>query len=306
MKKIVLLLIVCLTTLGTWGKAPQKQIKVLSWNVWHEGHQREYPGVGCQGTIGILKSSGADVIIMVETYGASQMVADSLGFHYSLISSNLSIYSRYPITEKYSFADQISTFNFGGVELDVDGQKVRVFATWLHYLPDMRLTPTDKSEQEILAWDNEGSRDEEVRAILNVLQPFIAQSDEIPLIMGGDFNAHSHLDWTRATRNMYNHGGAVVNWTVSNEMLQAGFIDSFRKANPNPAKNIGVTWLEQTGKQTEKRQDRIDFIYYQGDKLQLTDSQSHDTDLAKQLAFGGKEFFYASDHGFVLSTFTIK
>lgn len=93
---------------------------------------------------------------MVETYGAAPMVADSLGYSYNLISDNLCIYSRYPIIRKYAFADSISTFNFGGVMIDVNGKPVRVFDTWLHYLPDMRLAPTDKSEEEILAWEMEG------------------------------------------------------------------------------------------------------------------------------------------------------
>lgn len=95
------------------------------------------------------------MVLMIETYGAALMVADSLGYSYNLISDNLSIYSRYPIIRKYAFADSISTFNFGGVMIDVDGKPVRVFNTWLHYLPDMRLVPTDKSKEEILAWEME-------------------------------------------------------------------------------------------------------------------------------------------------------
>lgn len=126
------------------------------------------------------------MVLMIETYGAAPMVADSLGYSYNLISDNLSIYSRYPIIRKYAFADSISTFNFGGVMIDVDGKPVRVFNTWLHYLPDMRLAPTDKSKEEILAWEMEGTRDEEIHKILSVLQPLLAEADSIPIIMGGD------------------------------------------------------------------------------------------------------------------------
>ena len=115
----------------------------------------------------IVGLGDADVILMIETYGCSNQVADHLGYYHRLISDNLSIYSRYPIVKTYTFPDSISTFNFGGVELDMNGKRVRVFDTWLHYLPDERLTPTEKSEQEILAWDDEGTRDEEVRRILD-------------------------------------------------------------------------------------------------------------------------------------------
>lgn len=63
-------------------KDTPKKLKVLSWNVWHGGHSKTYPGKGCEGTVGILKKSGADVVLMVETYGAAPMVADSLGYQY--------------------------------------------------------------------------------------------------------------------------------------------------------------------------------------------------------------------------------
>lgn len=178
-----------------------------------------------------------------------------------------------PITKTYAFPDSISTFNFGGVEIEVDGRPVRLFDTWLHYLPDMRLVPTDKSEKEILAWDDAGTRDDEMCRILSVLRPVLSQSDSIPVIMGGDFNVHSHLDWTETTKDLYHHGGAVVRWTVSQAMQNAGFKDSFRELNPDPVKSIGTTWLyDNEDKPT--RQDRIDFIYYQGKTIRAVASET--------------------------------
>ncbi|MBC8617072.1 endonuclease/exonuclease/phosphatase family protein [Parabacteroides faecis] len=285
----------------------EQQLTVLSWNVWHAGHSKTYGQKACDGIIGILKKSQADVILMVETYGAAPMIADSLGYEHYLISSNLCIFSRYPIVKRYSYPDVIDTFNFGGVEIDMDGTPVRLFDTWIHYLPDMRLTLTDKSEEEILAWDDAGTRDDEIRKILGALKPMIAETDSIPIIMGGDFNSHSHLDWTEATKDMYNHGGAVVNWTVSKEMEAANFKDSFREINPDPVKNIGTTWLTDADSlETVNRQDRIDFIYYQGKTIQAVESQCYDNILGETFSFKGDDFFYASDHGFVLTTFNIK
>lgn len=297
-------LITSCNTSGVQNTKKEKELKVLSWNIWHGGHSEAYPGVGCEGTIGILKKSGADVILMLETYGAAPMVADSLGYNYELLSDNLCIYSRYPIKKTYTFPDSIATFNFGGVEIDVDGMPVRVFDTWLHYLPDMRLTPTDKTEAEILAWDDAGTRDEEVRKIVSLLTPFLQETDSIPVIIGGDFNSHSHLDWTEATKNMYKHGGAVVNWTVSKEMEKARFIDSFREINPDPTQNLGITWLNSGD--VPDREDRIDYIYYQGKTIQATESETFNQQLGEKLDFKGESFFYASDHGFVLTTFKIK
>ena len=288
------------------GTTP-KELTVLAWNVWHAGHSKAYGQKACDGIIGVLKESEADVVLMVETYGASPMVSDSLGYDHYLISDNLCIYSRYPIVARYSYPDSISTFNFGGVKIDVDGRPVRIFDTWIHYLPDERLAPTDKPEQEIIDWEKSGTRDEEIKTIINVLRPMISQTDSVPIIMGGDFNSHSHLDWTEATKDMYNHGGAVVAWPVSVEMERAGFIDSFREINPDPAVKIGTTWLTYAdSNETPDRFDRIDFIYYQGANIKAVDSECYDNLLGEQFTLNGKKFFYASDHGFVLTKFQLK
>ena len=305
---IITLVMFCegLFTSCSQPKQTEQQLTVLAWNIWHAGHSNAYGQKACDGIIGVLKKSQADVILMVEAYGSAPMVADSLGYNYHLISDNLCNYSRYPIVKKYAFRDQIGTFNFGGVEIDMEGTSVRLFDTWLHYLPDARLVPTDQKEEDILAWDDAGTRDEEIRKILSVLKPMMAETDSIPIIMGGDFNSHSHLDWTEATKDMYNHGGAVVGWTVSKEMEAANFKDSFREINPDPVKNIGTTWL--TGADslaTVNRQDRIDFIYYQGKTIRAIESQCYDNILGKTFSFKGDDFFYASDHGFVLTTFKI-
>lgn len=307
--KTLLLIFTAVATLSACNprvqqQEPVKELKVLSWNVWHGGHSEAYPGKSCEGTMGILKKSNADVILMIETYGCSDHVADHLGYYHRLLSSNLSVYSRYPILKTFTFPDSIATFNFGGVELDVNGKRVRVFDTWLNYLPDTRLVPTDKSEAEILAWDDEGTRDDEIKRILSVLQPMLAEVDSIPIIMGGDFNSHSHLDWTEATKDLYNHGGAVVNWTVSKVMYEAGFTDSFREIHPDPVKELGPTWY-WTG-DNKDRLDRIDFIYYKGNNLKAVNSESYNCDLPGYLDFYGEKFFYASDHGFVMTTFSLK
>ena len=288
---------------------PGKELKVLSWNIWHGGHFKRYQEKACEGTRGILKKSEADVILMIETYGCSDRIADHLGYYHRLLSSNLSIYSKYPIVKTFTFPDSIATFNFGGVELDVNGKRVRVFDTWLHYLPDARLVPTDKTEAEIVAWEDEGTRDDEIRRILSVLKPMMAESDSIPIIMGGDFNGHSHLDWTEATKDLYFHGGATANWTVSKVLEENGFKDSFREMHPNPEKDIkelGPTWY-WSGEENEikDRLDRIDYIYYHGDKLKAVKSESYNCDISGDLDFYGDKFFYASDHGFVLTTFAL-
>ena len=135
--------------------------------------------------------------------------------------------------------------------------------------------------------------------------PLMAESDSIPIIMGGDFNSHSHLDWTDVTKDMYNHGGATVRWTVSKEMGNAGFRDSFREMNPDPVSTPGATWFsDEQGQNT--RMDRIDFIYYKGSGLKPIRSEIHNAYLMDTLDFRGEKFLYPSDHGFVLTEFSLE
>lgn len=45
-----------------------------------------------------------------------------------------------------------------------------------------------------------------------------AEKDKVAgriVILGGDFNEPSHLDWTEATKDMRDHYGLVVPWDVS-------------------------------------------------------------------------------------------
>lgn len=297
-----LLTVVMLSCGGKTDSKDIKTIKVMAWNIWHGGHSEKYPQTGCNGVLDLIEATNPDVILMIETYGASNRVADRLGYFHRLLSSNLSIYSRYPITETITFPKSIDTFNFGGVEIDVDGQRVRVFDTWLHYLPDATEVPEGLKEADLIAWELSGSRNEELQSILQSISNYIAEADSIPLIVGGDFNSHSHLDWVEQTKDIYNHNGAVVNWPISMMMIDAGFKDSYREYNPNVVDNIGATWIYPL---EGNRADRIDYIYYKGSSLLVDNSIIYNGKLGENIVIDGDEYFYSSDHGFVLTTFTI-
>ena len=77
--------------------------------------------------------------------------------------------------------------------------------------------------------------------------------------------------------------------------------------NPDPVASPGATWLADADSlETECRMDRIDFIYYQGKTIQAIASECYDNSLGKTFTFKGEDFFYPSDHGFVLSKFELK
>jgi endonuclease/exonuclease/phosphatase family metal-dependent hydrolase len=99
-----------------------------------------------------------------------------------------------------------------------------------------------------------------------------------PILIMGDFNEPSSLDWNEDTQHTASHNGVVYSWETTRRLFQAGFIDSYREMYPNPLTHPGYTWpaaaspnnlssisqMMNTGwiKNADER-DRIDFIFYQ-------------------------------------------
>lgn len=89
-----------------------------------------------------------------------------------------------------------------------------------------------------------------------------------PLIVAGDFNSPSHLDWIDSARPL--HCGVAFKWPVSELMEKLGFRDSFRFQWNNTNLARGHTW--STIYIEPEPQDRIDFVYYMGRQLKVVDS----------------------------------
>ncbi len=267
------------------------QLRVLAWNIWHGGH-RYGQQVGLQRVIETIQASKADVIGLIETYGSGEIIADSLGYYFYLISSNLSIMSRFPILET---VQAFRPFNFGGAKLDMGGDQELLFLdTWLHYLPDYlkEVRAGKMSAEELVAGEGE-TRHSEIRQILTEMAPLLAEEKTRPVIMSGDFNSGSHLDWIPATKAV--HAGYAIEWPVSKAMTQAGFKDSYRELHINPLLDLGLTWTPRAATSSDKYglRDRIDYIYYLGDQLQPIESKVLDY----------HPIMFPSDHAGVLTVF---
>jgi len=264
-------------------------LKVQTWNIWHGGH-RYGQHVGVARVIDVLKRENADVIGLIETYGSGAIIADSLDYYFYLISTNLSIMSRYPIEECIHV---FKPFNSGGAVIHVSSeQKLVFFDIWLHWKPNICDLQEDKTVLEKLLEDEKKSRLMEINDILHHIQHHIANSESIPVVMAGDFNCGSHLDWTNEYKAL--HQGMVVEWPVSLAMQKAGFHDSFRQMNPDVFKTPGFTWSPYINQFNQSCiPDRIDFIYYQGNKLIPYRSETLDH----------YPLFWPSDHASVTTNF---
>lgn len=268
---------------------PVDEIKVLSWNIWHGAR---HPGIekGIQQAVDFIRHTDADVITMQETYGSGPIIADRLGYYFFLRSSNLSVLSRYPLEETH---DKYEAFRLGGATVRLSPmQRMHVFTLWIHYLPAWRRdTAAEGATAEKLIAGEWKTRASELRDILEDLAPFIEDADTTPLIVGGDFNSPSKLDWTPDTADW--HHGLVVNWPVSEQMLDAGFVDSYRRIHSDPRQHLPhPMWKDDARRVTY----RIDYLYSLGKSIQPTASQMMNT----------HDGTWPSDHPAVLTTFKLR
>ena len=271
------------------------ELKVLQFNVWLRG-----TGVGAGGQdiiADVIRDSGADVVTLSETgkdYGA-RLVKDlakrGYRFHSYAPDKDVGVVSRYPILET-------SEFNrFSKAVIDVNGTPVAVYSGHLAYewyvcyLPRGYGggTPAGNPTSEygwnkipsgpitdvplILDLNEKSGRPESIRQ-------FVADAKKERekgrlVVMAGDFNEPSHLDWNEATKSLYDHNGAVVPWASTTLLEQAGFLDAYRVQYPNPVTHPGFTWpsdnaLVPTSRLTwapeADERDRIDYVFFQPDE----------------------------------------
>jgi len=244
-------------------------IKLLAWNIWHGGRETGTTE-GVARVVDIIQQSGADIICMVETYGSGPIIADSLGYYFYLRSSNLSIMSRFPIGNTI---DMFRPFNYGGAEIHIsEDQIIRVHPLWIHYLPDMNNLKKDEIPNDsLLAWEWK-TRGTEIKEILELMKSELEQSDDIPVIMAGDYNSASHLDWTDDTRDL--HRGRSIVWPVSKQMTDAGLTDVYRMIHPDIRTHPGHTWSPVF---KSAWQDRIDYVYFKGTKISPVNAEVIET-----------------------------
>ena len=247
-------------------------LKVTSANIFHGGNERGKE-TGRNSLIELLKKENATIYILQETYASGEVIADALGYQLYLISSNLSIISKYQIGPTYRI---FKPFNSGGAAICLpDGSRVNVFAVWLTHLPEYKERfLSEKPAMKEYMEEERRSRGEQTIALLQELADYMEDTDTTPLIVGGDFNSGSHLDWIAATASR--HAGYIIPWPVSIAFADAGLTDSFRAIYPDPAAEPGNTWSPQQRKKRYIR-DRIDYIYYKGRTLQPVKSYTVST-----------------------------
>ena len=208
------------------------------------------------------------------------------------LKDNLVLLSRYPMVTKPSF----NTFNSNPARIMLPGgQPLLVNACWLRY--SYRPSYTDcfpNPGQNTDLWVAEDSI-LPMADVKNILfrdtYPVLAGED-MPVIIGGDFNSCSHLDWTGRAASLH-YGYGPVSFPTSSYMYEQGFIDSFREMNPDELARPEGTFAGIFG---HLPNNRIDFIYYKGACLRAVSSKIIQT--SPEI-----DDVWASDHSAVLTVF---
>lgn len=286
---------ICLTLAYHSASLAQKDVKIMTWNIWHGGLHGSKTDNFVQDTANtvnvrlVIEEHDPDILFMQETYCCGMDLAAEAGYPYNWqASSNLSIHSKYPIVDTLPI---FKSFNSQGVIIDVEGTKLMCFNIWLHYLPDYFKDIKTYSSDSLVRGE-EATRLKEITAILAAIDSLESIFPDIPIVIGGDFNSGSHLDWIESTKEY--HYGKVVEWPVSRLMMNQGFRDSFREVNPDPLKTMEGTWGFLSD---DIISDRIDYIYSKGKRIHPRESK-----IVMDDPPGG---FFNSDHRAILTLFSI-
>lgn len=267
-------------------------VKVFQWNIWHGGNHLGTEGQ--QRIKDLIKATHADVVMLQESYGIQPLLIDSLGFNYKTASldDNLSLYTRFPLEG----IDGDRPFYSNPAKITLPGGKrIMLVDCWLRYAyrpeytgsyPERGLDPSlwVKEDSTLAMADVKNIYDKDITPNLE---------PDMPVILTGDFNSCSHLDWTERTKDMH-FGYGPVAFPASRFMLENGFKDSFREKNPDELKSQGSTWAVILG-QTQAA--RIDFIYYKGD---LGVQSSKIVRTSPEI-----DYVWPSDHAAVLTVFKV-
>lgn len=291
---LVLLLWACF---GMKGVGKPATITVLQWNIWQEGTQVEG---GYNAIVDELVRLRPDFVTFseVRNYHGSNFIArltedlQKRGEkYYGFYSYDSGLLSRHPITDSLTvYPENGDHGSIYRLRAEVKGKKVAVYTAHLDYLNDAyydvrgydgstwQEIPIPSDAAEVLRRNALSQRDEAIDAFLK--QAAFDEADGYSIILGGDFNEPSHLDWTEATRDLYDHHGLVIEWPQTKSLERAGFGDAFRAVYPNPLTHPGFTFpadnplveinrLTWTPRADER--ERIDYIFFKGRNLKVTD-----------------------------------
>jgi endonuclease/exonuclease/phosphatase family metal-dependent hydrolase len=326
------------------------QLKVMTWNIWgKEGHKSATQPIEPKGwehnftygyeyegrltgqrerVVEIINKSGADIVALQESYGQIRFLTENTALKHHFggegRGDNIAILSRYPLVEKMTLG---SNFNYLGSEVALsEHRKFRMFSSWFASSgsdwPIFHEKVTDAAGVKM----DERQRLPSAKKLTEFIRGrgFMEAVDEVPVIVAGDHNAISHLDYTSATRGKdQNYKRGEIAAPVSLHFESEGFVDGYRAIYPSslthPCMSYSPVYLQNKQPLKEgmypldKWHVRIDYVYAQGKKLLPVEAQiieSFDSKVVEYPKFKANgalsqrgTYVFPSDHAAVMVTY---
>ena len=261
----------------------------MQFNIWQEGTM---VAGGFDGIIDEIVNNAPDVVTFSEVrnyYHTNCMgriveaLKDKGLVYYADSSVSTGILSRYEImTQSVVYPLTNDRGSILKATINVLGKFITIYSAhldWLDYacyLPRgydgrnwKKLAQPVVDVNEVLQANDRSLRDEETAILIKDAKSEMEKGHWV--LIGGDFNEPSHLDWTEKTAKMWDHQGLIIPWTCSPLLEKAGFKDAFRDRYPDPVRFPGFTFPANNANAPLSRltwaseadeRDRIDYIYY--------------------------------------------
>lgn len=337
--------ILAMVSLQSCEEKMEKELKFLTFNVWQEGTSVSN---GLQKIRDVILETNPDVVCFVEvrnyknqdwtTKMVNALAETGKQYYRGYAGGDVSFISKYPLDNGkliFSNSDKGTVVNFN---INVDGNVIVVSGAHLDYTyyasnlprgynggnPNWEMMDDGKGIplpmiilDSVQSYSLKSKRDEAILAFIASLNTEIK-----PIILMGDFNEPSWLDWTEKTKNMFNHNGLIIPWFSTRKLHEEGFSDAYRTFFPNEKLNPGFTWPSYAnGKESTSwtpksdERDRLDYIFFKGNGLKLKNvvlvgpkelyayNKLDDSNISKE-KFIASKLAWPSDHRAVLAKFS--
>jgi exodeoxyribonuclease III len=298
----------CVLDCGTSAVAAET-LRVMSFNIWGGGEWGKQP---LDQTVKVIQAGKADLVGIQESHGdehkgkkpdAARAIAEKLSWqHFDQGDEDRGIISRYKIVER--------TPKKWGVAVELpSGRRVWLFNVHFAHTPyqPYQLLNIPYNDAPFITTDDEAirearkAREADVKSMLDEVKR-VRDEKSIAFVVG-DFNEPSGLDWTDALVRA-GKCPVAVDWPSIRAVQDAGFVDAYRQARPDPLRWPGFTWTPTTAEDDPKdRHDRIDFVLVAGphvrvDEAHVVGERSERADIVVTP--------FPSDHRAVVATITIE
>lgn len=282
-----------------------RRIKVMQLNIWHSGTS---VSGGFDKLIDVILASDADFVMLSEVQkgdslharlvAALKAKAPDRQYYAKYAGADVGLISRFPIESAVDMLDSADPANKqpgftnrikawrvtlpGGLKatvcsahLDYRGYGLYLVRGYKGGYPDFGMIDDNKDGKpdpvtdpdKIMAYNRRSKRNKSIEEFIAFAKKEEAAGRQV--ILAGDFNEGSHLDWTERAKNSFGHNGVALPWDNSIALHKNGYLDAYRVIHPDEIKFPGFTWPAIAhGKKTTSwaskvdERDRIDFVYY--------------------------------------------